>query len=282
MSDEILRRPAPDPGLRIAYGPDPSQFGELRLPSGAGPHPTLIVLHGGFWRVRHDLTLMGHLCIALQAVGLATWNLEYRRVGQAGGGWPGTPLDVARGADHLREIAPAHTLDLTRVYTLGHSAGGHLALWLAARPRLPHGSTLHGGQPLPPAGAISLGGVADLHAAQALGLGNGAVDEFLGGPPDRYPQRYAEAAPATLLPLGVPQLLVHGTLDASVPYAVAESYQRAALLAGDRAELFTLSGSDHFDPMDPRSSDWPSVREELLRFMRGDDHHRGTEAQRRR
>ena len=273
MSDEILRRPAPEPGLRIAYGPAPSQFGELRLPSGAGPHPTLIVLHGGFWRSRYDLTLMGHLCIALQAVGLATWNLEYRRVGQAGGGWPGTLLDVARGADQLREIAPAHGLDRERIYTLGHSAGGHLALWLAARPRLPRRAALHEGQPLVPAGAISLGGVADLQAAQALGLGNGAVDELLGGSPDRYPQRYAEASPAALLPLEVPQLLIHGTLDAEVPYAIAESYQRAALLAGDRAELFTLAGSDHFDPIDPRSADWRAVREELLRFVRWGDHH---------
>src|SRR5437762_7123265 len=142
---EILERPPPAADRRLAYGPDPNHFGDLRLPAGAGPHPVAIVLHGGFWRARYDLLHIGHLCAALTARGIATWSLEYRRVGQPGGGWPGTAQDVKAGAAmvaHLPDIDSGH------VVCVGHSAGGQLALWLAAERVVQ--------------GAISLAGVVDL------------------------------------------------------------------------------------------------------------------------
>src|SRR5438132_9320670 len=118
---------------RIAYGPDRFQFGDLRLPSGSGPRPVAIVIHGGFWREKYDLEYIVPVCEALTAAGVVTWNLEYRRIGNAGGGWPGTFEDVAAGADHLHSLAHEFNLDLNRVIAIGHSAGGHLAFWLASR-----------------------------------------------------------------------------------------------------------------------------------------------------
>jgi len=140
-SEDILTLPAPPADARIAYGPDPLQFGDLRLPTAAsgggdGPFPLVVLIHGGYWRNRYDLAYFGHAAAALTATGFATWNIEYRRVGDAGGGWPGTLLDVAAATDYARTLAATQPIDLDRVVALGHSAGGQLAAWLAARRRL--------------------------------------------------------------------------------------------------------------------------------------------------
>ncbi len=132
MSLEMLGSPPPA-DHRIAYGPGQFHFGDLRVPKTRGPHPVAIVIHGGFWRAKYDLDYIGHLCAAFTAAGMTTWNIEYRRLGNTGGGWPGTFEDVVRAADHLEKIARDFALDLYRVITVGHSAGGHLALWLATR-----------------------------------------------------------------------------------------------------------------------------------------------------
>src|SRR6185437_307494 len=133
---DMLRLPhAPSGALRLAYGTDPNQFGDLWLPSGAGPHPVVVFLHGGYWRARYDISYTHPIAADLAARGIAVWNLEYRRVGQSGGGWPGTFEDVARGFDALHDLAQQHSLDLARVVVMGHSAGGHLAFWLAAGKR---------------------------------------------------------------------------------------------------------------------------------------------------
>src|SRR5579864_1380245 len=168
--ERILETPPPRGGTRLSYGPDPLHYGDLRLPDRAGPHPVIMMIHGGFWRDRFDLEYAGHPCAALTAAGAATWNVEYRRIGNPGGGWPGTLLDVALAADHLRELAADYGLDLDRVVTMGHSAGGHLALWLAARGRIPAGETLYTPDPLPLRAAVALAGVADLRRAWELGL----------------------------------------------------------------------------------------------------------------
>src|ERR1044071_5234016 len=142
---------------RLTYGQDSLQFGDLRLPGAAGPNPAAIVVHGGFWRSTYGLDYIGPFCEALTASGLATWNLEYRRIGNTGGGWPGTFEDVAAGCDYLLSIAAESNLDLNRVIAIGHSAGGHLAMWLASRKK-------------PLAGVISLAGVVDLRRAWHLHL----------------------------------------------------------------------------------------------------------------
>jgi acetyl esterase/lipase len=263
VSEEILDRAALEDARRTAYGEDVNQFGELRLPSGEGPWPLAICLHGGFWRAQYDLVHLGHLCAALAAAGIATWNVEYRRVGHEGGGWPETFLDVGRGTDYARELAHEYPLDLARVITVGHSAGGHLALWVAGRRRIPTGSEIASADPLPLYGAVALAGVVDLTRAHALGLSADATGDFLGGSPEEVPDRYDTASPRALLPLGVPHLLVHGTVDDSVPFELSEGYVEAARAAGDEATLLTLPGTGHFEVIDPLSREWPAILEAI-------------------
>ncbi len=224
---DILDLSAPPADARHAYGPAPPQFGDLRLPPGPGPHPVAVVIHGGFWRAAYDLTHIGHLAAALTRAGVATWSLEYRRLGDPGGGWPGTLRDVGAGVDYLRTLAATVPLDLGCVVTVGHSAGGQLAAWAAGRARLPAGSRVATPDPLPLRGVVALAGVLDLPRAWALGLSKGVVADFLGGTPATVPDRYAQASPQALLPLGVPQRLLHGTADDTVPFAISAAYQAA-------------------------------------------------------
>jgi acetyl esterase/lipase len=238
----------------VRYGPDPEQVANVHRPARkGGPWPAVVVIHGGFWRDRYDRTTTVALADDLAARGYLAWNVEYRRVGREGGGWPGTLEDVAAAADALCDVADA---DASRVATLGHSAGGQLALWLADR----------SGR-LRPRAAVSLAGVVDLERASAAGLGAGAVDDFLGGSPDGVPDRYARASPAALLPLGVPQLLVHGGRDDIVPPELSRRYVQAARAAGDRAELLEDPGAGHFDVVDPAHSLWKAVAERLPRLL---------------
>jgi acetyl esterase/lipase len=241
---------------RIAYGADPLQFGEIRLPDAHGPHPLAIVIHGGFWRSKYGLEYIRPVCEALAQYGIATWNLEYRRLGNPGGGWPGTLEDVSAGADHVAQIAFQFDLDLNRVISIGHSAGGHLAFWLATRNKQL-------------AGAISLAGVVDLRRAWELQLSNTVVADFLGGNPDEVPDRYVFASPIEQLPLGMPQKLFHGTADPSVPLEISERYARAAQLRGDDAELIVLQGASHFDVVDPRKKEFVLVREAAVALATG-------------
>jgi len=239
---------------RIAYGSDPFQFADLRLPDARGLRPVAIVIHGGFWRAKYDLEYIVPGCEALTRTGIATWNLEYRRIGNPGGGWPGTFEDVAAGAEHLRAIAPQFGLDLNRVLAIGHSAGGHLALWLASSTKMI-------------TSAISLAGVVDLRRAWELHLSNTVVADFLGGSPEEVPDRYDFASPVEHLPLGIPQKLFHGTADASVPHEISERYVRMAQLRGDDAELITLEKASHFDPVDPRTKEFALVRQAALALL---------------
>jgi pimeloyl-ACP methyl ester carboxylesterase len=205
-------------------------------------------------------------CAALAGAGWAVWSVEYRRVGEEGGGWPNTLLDVATAADHLRALAPAHRLDLGRAVAVGHSAGGHLALWLAARRRLPPGHALHRPDPLPLRGAVALAGVCDLRRAHELGLGVGAVPRLLGGGPEAVPDRYAGASPADLVPLGTRQVLVHGAADSVVPVDISRAYRATAAAAGDVVELVEVAGAGHFEVINADSPAWPSVAGALARF----------------
>ncbi len=267
MSSTILEISPPPTDLRLSYGGGQYHFGDLRLPAGPGPYPVVIGVHGGFWRARYDLGYYGHLCAALATCGVATWNIEYRRVGHEGGGWPGTLEDVALATDYLRTLAPTYNLDLNRVVTLGHSAGGHLALWLAARARIPADSPLHSAAPLPLRAAVSLAGVCDLQRGWELKLGTTAVPDFVGGSPAQVPERYASASPAALLPLGIPQVLIHGSDDESVPLIVSRDYHAAATALGDDVTLLALPNTGHFEVVDPRSHVWPQVQDVVLALL---------------
>jgi acetyl esterase/lipase len=235
------------------YGAQPSQWGELWLPSMSTP-PVVVVLHGGFWRDSYDLRLMDALCADLAGAGWAAWNLEYRRLGRDGGGWPATFEDVGAGVDALAGFGK---LDLGTVVALGHSAGGHLALWMAARGTLPDGTP--GARPRTRVThVVAQAPVSDLERAARLGLSGGAARELLGGRVG--PDRYAIASPARLLPLGVPQLVVHGAGDAIVPAAMSRDHAAAARAAGDAVDLHVEPGSGHFEHLDPSSREWAVVR----------------------
>jgi acetyl esterase/lipase len=238
-----VRPPGP---ARHAYGSDPSQFGELYRPSGAAHRGTVVVIHGGFWRCAYDLSLGG----------LTAWNLEYRRVGN-GGGWPGTLVDIAAGIDALGEL----DVDTSRVVAVGHSAGGHLAVWSAGRAALPAGAP--GAAPrIRVTGVVSQAGVLDLAAAAAAGVGTGAVTGFLGGPPSQVPARYAVADPIAQVPLDAAVLCVHSRSDREVPFAQSTAYVAASTAAGGRAALHETTG-DHFALIDPAAADWQIVRAAL-------------------
>lgn len=265
--------PPAGPGLsgprRLAYGPHPSQFGELTLPAGDGPvRGVAMVVHGGFWRQAYGLELGRPLAVDLANAGLAAWNVEYRRVGGEGG-WPATFDDVAAALELLAgpgQDAAGGRLALDRVVAVGHSAGGHLAAWLAARPGLPVGAP--GASPtVRLRGAVSQAGVLDLVDAARRGVGRGAVADLLGGGPDAVADRYALASPAARLPIGVPVVCVHGTDDANVPIRQSERFVAAARAAGDAAELVALPGVEHFAVIDPSTAAWRACRDGIDRVM---------------
>jgi acetyl esterase/lipase len=221
----------------------------------------VIVVHGGYWRARYDRSLMSDLCLDLAVRGAAAWNIEYRRVG-AGGGWPETFLDVAAATDLVNTIdAP---LDLSRVAGVGHSAGGQLAFWIAARPTLP--ANAPGAEPrVRLHAAVSQAGILDLRLAARLAPSDEPTRALL-GPPERNAAVYDLASPRERLPLGIPQLVLHGERDTTAALAISESYAEAAHAAGDPCELRVLPRTGHFEHIDARSDAWRLAREWLLGY----------------
>jgi acetyl esterase/lipase len=252
MGREILDAIPPEADYRISYGPGEHHFGELRLPDSPGPYALLISIHGGFWRAAFSLSHMGHLCAALADRGMASWNVEYRRLGHEGGGWPGSAEDVVEGAMHIVRLARDFPLDLTRVVVAGYSAGGQLALWLAANRKLKL------------RGAVSLAGVVDLRRAWELKLSDGIVGEYMGGSPDAAPERYAAASPIDLLPFRLPIRLIHGTEDSRVPYEISERFLARAAAKHEDCSLDRLEGADHYELIDPNKPECDSVQQTIM------------------
>lgn len=256
---------------RISYGMEEHQFGDLRLPSGAGPHPVAILIHGGCWKA--DFATLGDLAPmadALKAEGIATWNIEYRRLSQSGSGWPGTYLDISKGVEYLRSIAAHKKLDLTRVIVIGHSAGGHLAMWVAARSRLSSGSALYVKDPLAIRGVIDLAGTGDMEAFiqfEQHGCNGAVVEEMLGGKPVDVPERYAQVSAIRMLPLGIPQVLIWGRDDDIAPISLGEKYTLAAKQAGDPVRLVSIPDVGHFEIASPLATTWPAVRSEIVALL---------------
>jgi acetyl esterase/lipase len=271
---DLANAPVPAGAHRIAYGTDPLQFGELRVPSTPGPHPVAIVVHGGCWLAKLGnlapnavaLDNMRPVAAALTDAGIATWNIEYRRLGNEGGGWPGTFRDVGSAADFLRTLAGERQLDLTRVIAIGHSAGGHLAMWLATRSKLTNTSDLYVGNPLRLSGVVDLDGPADLKATIPLQqpvCGAPVVTDLLGGSPEERPERYRDGSPVERLPLGVPQAFFAGRMFA----AQVPPYEAASKRAGDTVATTVLPTATHFVFIDPQSDVWPQVLSSVRRLL---------------
>lgn len=260
---------------RYYYGGDPSQWGELflpALPDGGKHRGVVVVIHGGYWRSQYGAELGEPLAADLAAHGMAAWNLEYRRAGN-GGGWPGTFQDILAGIDKLQELAGEHALDLANMVALGHSAGGHLAVWAAGRDRLGalglereyHVGSGDDGVRL--TGVVSQSGVLNLGEAERLNLSNGAVANLLGGPSSEFPGRHRYADPMAALPLAVPVYAVHTTEDDDVPLVMSESYVEASRGGQVPAELVTVPG-DHFALIDPEAPAYLTCRELVQELLR--------------
>lgn len=285
----------------VAYGPEPSQVGELYLPEGEGPFPVVVLVHGGWWTAMFDRRQVVPLAEDLVARGYAVWNVEYRRIGEPGGGWPGTFDDMAAAVDAVAHLDPA--VDAGRVLVVGHSAGGHLATWVAHRSALPDG--VPGAHPrVKPVAVVSLAGVLDLVHADSVALGNGMTDSdadvppnapppshadvwpavaaqagdgiarlLLGGSIAEHADRYAVASPVELADGGVPVLVVHGSADEVIPPAYSQTYAQAATAKGAHVTLVISLGADHFDVIDPDGHAWGVARtwlDERLRQQTGD------------
>ena len=266
-ASDVLALPQPEPDHRLSYGADPLQFGELRLPEGEGPFPVVIVIHGGCWLAEYDLGYMSAFAEALTAAGVATWSIEYRRVGDEGGGWPGTFQDVADAADFLLEIALEHNLDLDQTAAVGHSAGGHLALWVVGRKWLDADDPLRGEGPLALNGVVALAGIPDLAAYAAPEGCGAAVSGLLGGEPHEVPDRVQRASPIAMVPLGVTQALVIGEHDPIVPKTQADSFVDAARQMGDSVAVTTILGAGHFELVDPSHGGFEIIRADVLKAL---------------
>jgi len=256
-SDDILTLPSPAADARVAYGSDPNQFGEIRLPKdqGQGPFPVVVNLHGGYWRAQYDLSHAGHLCAALSQKGFVTWNVEYRRVGNPGGGWPGSFEDIRNAYRFVPQLGKRYNLDSAKILVIGHSAGGQLALCLAAHePSLTR--------------VLSLAGIVDLTQAWELHLSNDAVVAFLGGKPSEVPEHYREADPMTsTIPRTTVEWLIHGAGDTIVPSNFSRTYAERKKPRGEDVHYLEIATAGHFDLIDPRSKAWPKVESTVLHMM---------------
>jgi acetyl esterase/lipase len=252
-ADILTNPPPPEADARVAYGTEPLQFGDLRLPAAEGPHPLVVVVHGGYWQAIYNLIHAGHLCVDLAEHGIATWNIEYRRIGDVGGRWPATGADVLGALAHIRVLARDYPLDLERVVVIGHSAGGQLAVW----------SSLHTDVPL--RGVISIAGVVDMQMLAQLGDDHGMIERLLGGTADEVPDRWWEASPRQHLPWPRRTVLVCGTAD--VHWGPNEATAEAALAAGGDVELLPLPGAGHFEPVDPDAPEWRLVRAKIIELL---------------
>ena len=260
---DILARPRYSPTKHIAFGPANDQFGELWLPEGGGPHRVVVFIHGGCWNARlPGLELMDYAAEDLRQRGFAVWNLEYRRLG-AGGGYPATFNDVATGVDLIRKLAKPYNLDLKHVVLVGHSAGGQLALWAAARRNLPKDGPLASSDPLPVAGVVTLGGINDLQTYQRVGPeacgGPATITALVSTGRPKGTMVFADTSPVELLPIGVRQIVVSGNLDLIVPPLFGADYVAKATKAGDKAEAVNIPQAGHFDLIDPLSDGWKRV-----------------------
>jgi acetyl esterase/lipase len=249
-SEHILTDTPLQADARLRYGGDQYQFGDLRLPKDSGPFPAAMFIHGGFWRAAYDLAHTGFLCAALAQAGFVTWNLEYRRVGNPGGGWPGSFEDVTSGYQFLKQLASKYPIDVKRIVVLGHSAGGQLALALAA-----HHNSMRA--------VVSLAGVVNLREAWNLHLSNDAVAEFLGGPPERVPDHYHEASPIEL-DIHCKQLLIHGSEDNIVPVKMSREYVKLKQQKKEGVSLLEIPKVGHFEIVDPQSKVWEQVQKAVV------------------
>jgi acetyl esterase/lipase len=271
----VFSKPVLKADHRIHYDAGPFQFGDLWIPKSATPPPLVVFFHGGWWKSEYDLGYAGYLCEALKKDGIAVWSVEYRRVGETGGGWPTTFQDAAAGFDYAAKLAKTYPLDLSRVITMGHSAGGHLAFWIAGRHHIPAQSEIYQPRPqVPLRGAIALAGAVDLRLTVDLsGYLTFAHDKqqvfnLMGGSPQDFPDRYKAGSPGDLLPFHAAQTLLQGTADDQIPPELPPRWAELARRMGDTSTVTMIPSADHDDVVDPESQAWGAVRDAVHKMLR--------------
>ena len=264
--EDYVRFPTVEADYRYPYGSHPQQFGELTLPRTAPPHPVIVLIHGGCYRELYDLRPLGIMAVALADAGFAVWNIEYRRHGN-GGGFPQMFHDVAAAADFLCQVAETHSLDLSQVISMGHSAGGHLALWLAGRHRIEPASPLFRSNPLTIRAVLALAPLADIRQAISKNSCGDALPSVMGGDPDAVPTHFRNASPSELLPLGVPQTIIVGSEDTEILENVS-AYVNAAIELDDEPSLILLPGAGHFELVSVEAAAWDDVCSAISRLRR--------------
>ena len=249
---------------RVQVGADSLQFADLWLPDGTGPHPVVILIHGGCWQsIYPGVALINPMADALAGEGFAVWNIEYRRLGHDGGGYPGTFLDAADAADYLRGIENHYNLDLDRLIAAGHSAGGHLATWLAARENLPNGSALYREDPLKIYRVISLAGINDLESYARFGsspCGEKTVEKLVSFD-ERQEDAYSDTSPSELLPFSAEHIEIVAAFDRPVPPFLGRSFTQKVLDKNGRAELILQPDAGHYEMSAPWTPEWQQILE---------------------
>jgi acetyl esterase/lipase len=266
---DLLGRPLPAPSKVISYGALPDQVAQVWLPAGKGPFPTVLMVHDGCWLSGvARLTIMNYAAEDLRQRGIAVWNIEYRGVDRPGGGYPGTFEDVALAADTLARLGPSYGLRTEHVVALGHSAGGHLALWLAARGRIPAGGALKSANPLPIAGVVSLGGLPDLEAVHAQGIcGAATVEKLVGHGAARRGGVWADTSPAELGAGPDREVLISGDEDQIAPPALADAYAAKMKARGVDIRAITLKGAGHVELISPGTAAWAEAVRTVERLL---------------
>jgi acetyl esterase/lipase len=269
---DILKIPFTPAQQRIAYGNDAHQFGDLRIPKGSGPYPVLVVIHGGCWTSKFaNLDFMSAFSEEFTKAGMATWNIEYRCVDQTGGGWPGTFLDIGKAVDHLREIAPLYQLDLDSVVIIGHSAGGHLALWTGARHALKNDSDLYSPNPLVPKAVVNIGGPGDLRGFLSLQEScckDKVIHKLLGNFAEISEKNLAQASPFELLPFAAKQILMTGEYDEAAPVASQQAYVKRAKKLGADVESIVIKDAAHFEVIAPATDAWGTIKNRVMKLFK--------------
>lgn len=245
--------------IKIQYGEGPLQFGNLMLPSATKELPVVVIIHGGCWSNKYDYTLMDEMALDLSKRGYATWNIEYKRVEDEGGGWPGTFIDVANAFKHLTEIAEDYPINLNNIIITGHSSGGHLALMLGAQSQIKSDSEIKVNDLPTIKGIVSLAGITDLSTFPKTDWCGNNVLKLVGGSEDQYPQRYKEGSPITYLRMGIPQILITGVNDKRVSVDHITPYYNRAAEVGDEIELLTIPDAGHFEVIKPGSVAWVTI-----------------------
>lgn len=269
---DLLSRPKPSPTHEISIGEGTSDKVDLWLPDGSGPHPVVLMVHGGCWQKEiADRTLMNYAAEDLRQRGLAVWNIEYRGVDEEGGGYPGTFLDAAAATDALRDYKDQYNLNLSNIVAFGHSAGGHLSLWLAGRHNLHPTSPLHAETPLRIATVINSGGLADLERSAPLTLESclpAIMDKLTGAPSDERPDVFWDTSPVNLLPMGIEQVSVNGDRDRIAPSILGQEYTATAKRARDEATHITVLNSGHVELISPGTTAFDTQTELLEKFLK--------------